>query len=237
MMSVMEAPQNLTQEPIYEGQEFLYRPIPVLVPISLGFVFLSFVAAMMAELIVVPLLGASLAWMALRQIRQSQGGFGGRGLALGSLYSQVILAIGFATMHGYSFATEVPPGFDRVNFTRDISDKGFTNEGGRLGIHPDVQKLENQKVMIKGYMYPTKTMDGLTAFVLCRDSGQCCFGGQPKTTDMILVRMKGDNYARFRSGLVAVAGVFHAAPSVDESGLQPVYQLECDYFGQAKTWY
>lgn len=237
MMSVMEAPENLTQERLYEGQEFLYRPIPVLVPISLGFVFLSFVAAMMAELIVVPILGAGLAWIALRQIRQSQGSFGGRGLAIGSLVSQLLLAISFAAMHGYSFATEVPPGYERVNFTRDISGKGFTNEGGRLGIHPEVQKLDNQKVMIKGYMYPTKTMDGLTSFVLCRDSGECCFGGQPKITDMIQVRMKGGNYARFRTGLVAVAGVFHPSPAVDESGLQPVYQLECDHFGQAKTWY
>lgn len=238
MMSVVEEPpvNSLADRP-YEGQEFLYRPVPLLVPISMGFVFLSLVAAMMAELLVIPLVGATLALIALRQIRSSAGNLTGGWLALASLIAQVAMISGFAAMHVHSFATEVPPGYERVSFTADIAKKGFTNQGGLLGIHPDVQKLVNQKVMIKGYMYPTKTMDGLTSFVLCRDSGECCFGGQPKTTDMILVHMKSDNLARFRPGLVAVSGVFHAEPTVDETGLQPVYQLDCDFFGPAKTWY
>ena len=237
MSIVEEAPLNSLAAQPYEGQEFLYRPIPVLVPISMGFVFLSLVAVLMAELLVVPMVGATLAFIARRQIRSSGGNLSGGWLALASLISQVVMTISFAAMHVHSFATEVPAGFERVNFTADISNKGFTNLGGVLGIHPDVQKLVNQKVMIKGYMYPTKTMDGLTSFVLCRDSGACCFGGQPKTTDMILVHMKGENLARFRPGLVAVSGVFRAEPTVDETGLQPVYQLDCDFFSPAKTWY
>ena len=143
-----------------------------------------------------------------------------------------ILCVSFAAMHVHSFVTEVPPGFERVSFKADISQKGFTNQGGFLGIHPDVQKLVNQKVMIKGYMYPSKMMDGLTSFVLCVDSGDCCFGGQPKTSDMILVHMKNGTSARFQQGLVAVSGVFHAEPRVDD-----VYQLDCEFFGPAKTWY
>lgn len=221
----------------YEGQEFQYRPIPILVPISMGFVFLSLVAAMMAELIVVPIVGATLGWLAWREIRKSNGGLSGRGMAIASTFSQIVLAVGFAAMHTYSFATEVPPGFERVNFTSDISKKGFASQAGVIGIHPDVQKLVDQKIMVKGYMYPFRTMDGLKSFLLCRDSGDCCFGGQPKATDMILVRMKGDHTVRFRNGLVAVAGVFKAEPTVDETGFQPIYQLECDHFGPAKTWY
>ena len=237
MSAVEESTLSSQAGPAYEGQEFQYRPIPLLVPISLGFVFLSLVAALMAELLVIPVIGAALGFVAWRQIRTSRGGLSGGGLAMLSFGSQVVLAVSFAVMHVYSFATEVPPGFERVNFSADISKKGFSNVAGRLGIHPDVQKLVDQKVMIKGYMYPTKSMEGLKSFVLCRDNGVCCFGGQPNTADMILIHMKGDGTARFQTGLVAVAGVFRAEPTVDETGLQPVYQLECEFFGRAKTWY
>lgn len=234
-MSVVQADQ--LRDSSFEGQEFLYRPIPMLVPISMGFIFLSLTSAMIPELLFIPAIGAILGFVALRQIRQSQGNLSGQWMAIGSIASQVLIGGAFASMHAYSFATEVPPGFERVNFTADISKKGFVNEGGLMGLHPDVQKLVGQKVMIKGYMYPSKTIDGIKTFVLCKDNDQCCFGGQPKITDMIQVRMNGDKAARYRTGMVAVAGVFVAQPTVDESGLQPVYQLECEVFGPAKTWY
>ena len=237
MSIVEEAPLNSRVVRAYEGQEFHYAPIPVLVPISLGFVFLSLLSALMAELLVVPVIGATIALVAARQIRNSAGNLTGGWLALISLSIQIVMTASFAAMHAYSFVTELPPGFERVSFTADISKKGFVSQDGMTGIHPDVQKLVGRKVMVKGYMYPTKSPEGLKSFVLCRDNGDCCFGGQPKVTDMILVQMKGENLARFRQGMVAVAGVFRAEPTIDETGLRPVYQLDCDFFGPAKTWY
>ena len=223
----------------FEGEEFLYRPIPSLVPVSMAFVLISLVASIWDVLLIVPFIGATLALMSLRQIRHSEGTLSGSWLACASLTLQVAMFVGFAAMHAYSYATEVPPGYERINFTSDISKKGFSNQNGLLGIHPDVQKLVGQKVMIKGYMYPTKQMRGIKSFVLCRDNGDCCFGGQPKTTDMILVKMNGDKTVDFHDNkvMVSVSGVFKAEPTVDETGLQPVYQLEGEFFGKAKTLY
>ncbi len=222
-----------------DGGEFLYRPIPSLVPISMAFVLISLVASIWDVLLVVPFVGATLAVMALRQIRHSQGTLSGGWLACASLMLQVVMFVAFAALHVYSYATEVPAGYERINFTGDISKKGFTVQNGQPGIHPDVQKLVGQKVMIKGYMYPQKQERGLKSFVLCRDNGDCCFGGQPKVTDMILVKMNGDKTAEFHDNkvMVSVSGVFQAEPTVDESGLQPVYQMECEFFGKAKTLY
>ncbi len=221
----------------YDGQDFVYRPIPALVPISLAFIAISLVAAVWDVLLIVPLVGALLAGMAFRQIRHSEGQLSGSWLALTSLSIQLLMFGTFGFLHAYSFATEVPPGYERVNFTADISKKGFSVENGLLGIHPDVEKLVDRKIMVKGYMYPTKQTEGIKSFVLCRDNGDCCFGGQPKTTDMILIKMKGDKTATFHDNkvLVAVSGVFRAEPTVDETGLQPVYQLDCEFFGRAKT--
>jgi hypothetical protein len=223
----------------FEGDEFLYRPIPSLIPVSLAFVLISLVAGVWDVLLIIPFVGGTLAVMSLRQIRRSGGTLSGGWLACTSLSLQAIMFAGFAAMHAYSYATEVPDGYERVNFTSDISKKGFSNQYGRLGIHPDVQQLVGKKVMIKGYMYPTKQMRGLKSFVLCRDNGDCCFGGQPKPTDMILVKMTGDKTVDFHDNkvMVAVSGIFKAEPTVDETGLQPVYQLEGEFFGKAKTLY
>src|SRR5689334_15801382 len=124
MSVVEEAPMSSLTDRFDEGQEFVYRPIPILIPISMGFVFLSLSAAMLPELIAVPAVGAGLAFLALRQIRQSRGNFSGAGLATGCMAVQILMAVVFALFHTYSFATEVPPGYERVNFTADISNKG-----------------------------------------------------------------------------------------------------------------
>lgn len=220
-----------------EEQEFVYRPIPALVPVSMAFVFISLIAAMWDVLLVIPLVGVLVAAFAWRQVRRSQGTLSGGWLAATSLMLQLAMLTGFGALHVYCYATEVPEGFERIRFKTDISKKGFTTVDGQVGIHPDVQKLTDKKVMIKGYMYPTKQMTNIKSFVLCVDNGDCCFGGQPKPSDMILVKMQDDKTVNFYDNkvMVAVSGVFRVQPEVDETGLQPVYQLEGEFFGKAKT--
>lgn len=218
--------------------EFNYRPVPPLVPISAAFVLLSPLAFVWDTMAILPLSGAVLALMGWRQIRQSQGAYTGTKLALfcaGLLTTTTVSAMGF---HAYNFATEVPEGFKRVNFPMDISAKGFVTVDGETKIHPDVEKLESQPVFLKGFMYPTQKTKGLTSFLLCKDSGDCCFGGQPKQSDMIFVEMAEGQTADFHQGqLVAVAGEFHARPTIDETGLNPVYRIDAKIFGPAKTGY
>ena len=40
--------------------------------------------------------------------------------------------------------------------------------------------LNTEKVYIKGYVYAGSETAGIQKFVLCRDAGTCCFGGNPK---------------------------------------------------------
>ncbi|MBM4075239.1 MAG: hypothetical protein FJ267_06310, partial [Planctomycetes bacterium] len=172
--------------------DFQYRPIPSLVPVSMGLVCLSLLAGVWDVLLIVPIVGAIISFLALRKIQRAREAFSGSGLALTCLVAQVAMVVGFGSMHAYSYATELPTGFERINFSRDISTKGFVFEGGRAEIHPDVLDLVDKKVMIKGYMYPSKETTNLSKFVLCRDNGDCCFGGQPKPSDMILIKMNDE---------------------------------------------
>ncbi|MDX1969265.1 MAG: hypothetical protein SFV23_18960 [Planctomycetaceae bacterium] len=185
----------------------------------------------------VPLIGTVLAFIAWRQVAGSQGTYSGGVVAKATL---VILPVTFLSALGfyaYSFATEIPPGYRRVSFATDISKKGFITDQGRTSVHPDVEALTQEPVFLKGYMYQTKQTENLSGFVLCKDSGDCCFGGQPKVTDMIFIEMQAGQKVDFRSGLVAVAGNLKVSPTVDQTGLNAVYKLECDFFSGAKTSY
>jgi hypothetical protein len=86
-------------------------------------------------------------------------------------------------------------------------------------------------------MYPKKEMSDLDHFVLCKDTGECCFGGNPKPTDMILIEMNRGVLVDHRTGLVAVAGVFHTHSDAGVDGLNPVYKLDCSHFDVARTSY
>lgn len=217
--------------------EFNYRPVPPLVPISAAFIFLSPLAFAWDTMTVVPLVGTVLAVLAWRQVRRSPREFSGQkiaGICAVVLLTTTVAAAGF---HVYNFATEVPEGFQRVSFPNDISSKGFVTVEGQTKLHPDVEQLAGKPLFLKGFMYPTKQTEGITSFVLCKDRDECCFGGQPKQSDMIFVQMPEGKTATHWNGLVTVAGSFTAQPSVDETGLNPVYKIDAQFFSPAKTSY
>jgi hypothetical protein len=89
----------------------------------------------------------------------------------------------------------------------------------------------------KGYMYPEGRPDGISTFILCRDNGQCCFGGQPKLTDMIKVKMADGRTAQFSDHMVSVAGIFRLRDLRKAGNLEPAFELEATHFGPAKTSY
>ncbi len=238
MSTVREMTSDTLNRPEYGMDEFQYRPMPPLVPVSLAFVVLSMLAGLSDLLLVVPLLGTVISFIAYYQISRSRGELSGSGLSLASLVLSLVMFVAFGALHLHSYATEVPPGFSRINFTNDISKKGLETSGGQIGVHPDVVKLADQPIYLKGYMYPFRETHGLKSFVLCKDSGECCFGGQPKPTDMILINMTGGVTVDYHDKqLVGVAGTLRIQPTHDASGLVPVYQLDCSFFAPAKTWY
>jgi hypothetical protein len=217
--------------------EFDYKPVPPLVPVSAAFVLFTLTAFLWDVLLVIPLIGLLLALVAIWQVKRSRGAYGGLKLATISAVMMVALSGSAVAFHAYNFATELPPGFQRVSFPNDISAKGLVIRDDEVNVPADVKQLDGSPIFLKGYMYPTQQSRGLTSFVLCKDNGDCCFGGQPKPTDMILVEMKEGLTVDDRRGLVAVAGDFRIHPTVDSTGLNPVYKIECTFFSPAKTAY
>jgi hypothetical protein len=63
-----------------------------------------------------------------------------------------------------------------------------------------------------------------------RDKGDCCFGGDPKLTDMILVKLKPPLKATFDMRVRKLAGTFKVAPGRALDGLGGViYHLDADH--------
>ena len=102
---------------------------------------------------------------------------------------------------------------------------------GKVHVAPEVAALDGKPIFIKGYMYPTGRQTGITEFVLVKDTGQCCFGGQPKLTDMIVVKFDDGKMVNHREQvLVGVAGIFRANAVVQSGVLTGIYQIEATHF-------
>lgn len=212
------------------GDEFSYRPIPVLAPITLVLGLCSVIGLASVPGLAVPLAGVILGYLGWRKIGRARNEFGGYKLTVSGFVLSAIFLLAGTSLHAYTYATEVPDGYERLSF-RWLAQQKPIVEDGNTRIHPEAKSLDGQKIFIKGYMYPEKTQRNLKRFVLCKDTGQCCFGGKPALTDMIVVEFVNDVRAQFRElQLVNVAGTFRAKKVVVGGELVALYTLEAEYF-------
>jgi hypothetical protein len=213
------------------NSEFSYRPVPVLAPVSLALGVLAALGFIGLLGVPIGLIGVIVSLICILKLRKMRGEYGGMWLAVTGLLLSITCFAASTGLWFHTYATEVPKDCRRVNFSSDISKKVFLigEQNGQKGLtfNPDGKQLDGKKIFIKGYMYPTKQISGLTSFLLVKDNAQCCFGGNPAITDMIQIEMDFGKTADFNQGiLVSVAGVFHCQPSRGPAGLQPVYTID-----------
>lgn len=210
--------------------EFDYKPVAVLAPVSLFFGLCSLASLIAAPAMTIGLLGVIFGVLCLWQIRKSDGELGGKLLASLGIAMSVLFSTAGGSYHAYVYATEVPEGFERVSFSWLSKQAPMATPQG-LAVTPEVAALDGKPVFIKGYMYPTRQQFGLNEFVLVKDNGDCCFGGQPKITDMVVVQLQEGMTVNHRDQqLVSVAGVFRARQQIQSGQLVAIYSLEGTYF-------
>ena len=218
--------------------EFDYRPVPPLAVMTLVTGVLSLSGLLTEFALPFALIGCVLGFLSLRQFASSPSEYSGRLLTLGGMLLSVLCLLGGAALHVYIYVGEVPEGYQRLNFNEDISKRGFVETEGKVDFQEDIKQLDGQKVLLKGFMYPEKDTVGIRRFLLVKDSGDCCFGGQPKLTDMVNVVLNKDvESATLRNGLVSVSGVFRLRDLRRAGNLNPVYEIEATHFGAAKKIY
>ncbi len=216
--------------------QFDYVPMPVVAPVAGVLGVCSLIAFLGLFGILLAVIGIIVGVLASWKVFRSHGDLSGMKPALSGLLLSLFSAVGGTALMVYNYQHEVPEGFQRVSFSQDISDSAFVVEDGIKDVHPDVKALVDQPIFVKGFMYPSGKEYGLTEFLLLKDSGQCCFGGQPALEDMIGVRMKDDMDVDYYGGRVSVAGTFKINPEYrGQDSLEPLFLLETEFFTKAKT--
>lgn len=220
----------------WDDSDFHYKEIPVLSPVTLVIGLASLVVFVTAFGIIIGSIGVIIGSICFFSTVRNRSEIGGFGITVAGLALSALAVVFGSAKLVYDYSTEVPEGFQRTSFANDIAEKGFQYVKGKgtWSIHPDVKQLHGQKIFLKGYMYPTPQTEGLTEFTLAKDNGECCLGGKPKVTDMILVRMKKPLTVDFSDRRVSVAGVFRIA-SNSTDGLTQVYEIEATHFSVSKT--
>lgn len=176
-----------------DGTDFDYVPVSPWAPIALCLGLLGLTGFIGIFGLYVAFFGIFIGIAAISRIRASAGFVKGTGIAaVGLVLSVASFALGSAKM-AHAYSTEVPDGFKRVNFPKDIAEKGFVTVYGHRKLEPSVATLIGQKVYLKGFMWATQDTEGLTRFILLKDNGECCFGGKPKSHDYIFVTLASFN--------------------------------------------
>lgn len=190
-------------------------------------VFFSFGALMLPELIVFPLVGLIAGWLSFGKIRRFPTEYSGKIPAIIGIVMNGLLLVTSVTYHTISYATEVPEGYERISFSQ-LQPVG---ERPDLPVSPQALALNGKKVFIKGYVYPDGQQNNIKKFVLVPDMGTCCFGGQPKLTDMIEVTLAEPHRIRYSLARRKLAGELKVDTMLKPvSGLNGVYfQLDADH--------
>ncbi|MDX1961909.1 MAG: hypothetical protein SFX18_02070 [Pirellulales bacterium] len=199
-----------------------YQPLSLLAVGSVVVAVLGLLTFIEPLIGVVPLIAGGLACFALRSISQSNGEMRGGVYAMLGLGLAAVGLVGGLGYHVYVYATEVPTGFVRLNFA-DLQ----PDERNPQGWYENLKSWDGKDVFLKGFIYPGEKKQGLTAFLLCRDKGDCCFGGNPKITDRVLVLLDGKEGINFSEFLQKFTGTFKLSnqKAVDASG-EVLYVLE-----------
>jgi len=211
-----------------EPVDFPYRALSrgavtslLMVPIAM----LGLVQAF-APLLAFSVLGVVFGVIGLRAIARWPDEYSGRPLGLIGVALNSLLLIGGSGSHAYVYATEVPDGYMRVSFFDFQQPEPF----------PDLptakaQKVDGEMVFLKGYIHPSSGSGLLRRFILVPDLGTCCFGGQPRSTDMIEVTLTKGQTVRAGLTKLKLAGKFTINPYAQKAAdfdNQIFYQMRVD---------
>lgn len=203
-----------------------YRAVSPLGVLSVVFGAASILLFFHWSLIVLPLLGLLLGWLALRRLARGDD-LTGAGLAMGGIALSVVMGGVGGTLYYFTSRHEVPVGYKVVTFTDLQPDPANPTEP----LPPLVDDLEGEKVFFRGYIYPGRQVIGLKRFILVPSQSHCSFcTRQLRSTEMMQIEMAGDLTANYTSRAVGVGGRLRIdrAAAAFPYGTFP-YRLECDY--------
>ncbi len=156
------------------------------------------------------LAGIVVGFVALKKIKAEPHYYTGGVLAVVGIVASFVFLAGGGSYHAYVYATEVPEGYTRINYDQ-LRDPNIASSEFQLPPE-SAKQLDNEKIFIKGYMYPPpgkQPGQKVNSFVLCRDNGDCCFGGDPPVLERIWVTVPEGETVTYTTSMLKLAGTFN----------------------------
>lgn len=208
--------------------DYPYRAISGAAVVSVILFFPAMLGLVQAfwPLLVFALIGIVVGAIGLRTIANYPNEFSGRMVAMTGIVANALLFVGGVAEHSYIYATEVPEGYDRVSFFDLQQPEPLPDIPTAKAV-----EIDGKAVFLKGYIHPSSGSGMLRRFILVPDLGTCCFGGQPRSTDMIEVTLTGGQTVKAGLTKLKLAGKFmlnpHAQKAADFDN-QIYYQMRVD---------
>ena len=204
-----------------------YRAISASAVATLVLAFLSLLSLIGPTLLVIPGTGLFVGIYSFGNIRRNSDHLRGGPMAMVGTVLCALILFGGSAYHVVTYAFEVPEGYRRVSFGMLQPEDKFSS----LPVPRSAIDLNGKQIFIKGYVFPDGQKEGIRQFVLVPDMKSCCFGGNPKLTDMIEVKLRDGLTTHFSYTKRKLAGTFKV-----DTQLKPIngvggvyYQLDADY--------
>lgn len=189
-----------------QSNEFAYRSVSKSAIASMTFaIFGAMVAFLGQPFVLIPALGLGFGLVALSSFRRFPDELTGKGVGKIGLILSLVILVSSVIYHSVIYATEVPDGHMRIAF----SDLRPNPKTPHIPFSEKSMELDGKKVFIKGYVRPPGGKQRkLQEFILVGDFGSCCFGGDPKITDVVAVSIIGEDTVDYGYALRRIAGTF-----------------------------
>lgn len=228
------------------GEEFAYRSLSLAAIASVVFGVVSsltFAAASISlqhclMLCPIPVVGLICGFRALGNIKAMPDVLSGTRAAIAGIVMSSLGLFGGLAYAGYVFATEVPPGYQRLAFS-DLKPDSVEAKGSEK-IPRDIKDLEGKQIFIKGFMRPgthysqslTPVRHNVSIFMLVSDNNECCYGdiSTVKYFHKMDVVLDPNLFTDYSSSMFRVGGKLHIDPPNRLKGeSDPKFRLEADY--------
>ena len=205
-----------------------YRSLSKAAVLSAMFGVLGLLSFIGAAFLLLPLLGIGFGLAGWVTVKKYPLELIGKKAAIFGLVISLICFAGAASTHAYIYYTEVPEGYQRISFN-DLR----PNKRTQLPYSEKADLFDGKKVFVRGYVRPSNKRKNLKNFIMVGDWGQCCFGGNPKMTDVIGVSIKTDDTVDYGLGVRKIGGTFRLNKQLKRTGDDEVpaiiYEIEADH--------
>lgn len=209
-----------------EDLEFPYRAMSTSAIASIIFAVVGLLSGVFfPPMLGLCVIGVLLGLAGIRKTTRYPDEFDGKTLAIAGVALNLLIAVAGAGMHTYTYLTEVPDGYTRVRFY-ELQQKGELDQPTAKAL-----EIDGEAIFLKGYIHPASGSGLLKRFILVPDLGTCCFGGQPKSSDMIEVTLVGGDTTKAGLTKKKLAGQFslnRAPQSVTDFDNAVFYRMQVD---------